>query len=483
MNTKIRELLIERAREDKPIYYGEIMQILGLKLGDHEDHEILSNVLGEISEYENKHERPLLSSIATYSPETTRHKKGEIHGNGFYEIAEALGKGDRTKLKREMFAVKEMAECREYWRDEDKYQQFASIGTKHKYDFFTNDEIAFLSKWGGQVYDKDNNEHVAAKNYIMNSLGTKTVYWSNELIKRLPGFETFNWRMWSQKGWEDGERVAKFKHYTWARIYKKGDGDKDIFFTVGADGNEQALVYKLDFYFEKNSSLNTAQKEIVDKNIPKHLRWVTIDVSEFHGYSWDKLLDETAKFIAENTATYDKLIDLAWGTQTVEEVFKNYLRKQTPDLKRYTELPKLNPSFKGHDRDFIAEAIEKKEIGDAGEELVINYEKNRLRAMGKSELADLVKDAKDGEGYDILSFDGNENRLYIEVKTTIGNENTPFDLSLNEYLYAEKHENDYVIYRLYNYDEERNNADFYVIEKPLSNLLFQPTGYKVYNKI
>lgn len=482
MNHLIRKLLIERAREDKPIYYGEIMQILGLKTGDYEDHEMLSNVLGEISMYEHRHERPLLSCIATYSPETTRQKKGEIHGNGFYEIAEELGKGERTKLKREMFAVKEMAACRDFWRNEDKYRRYASIEDKHKYDFFTSDEIGFLSKWGGQVYYKDNNEHVAAKNYIMNSLGSKTVYWSNELVKRLPGFDRFNWRMWSQKGWENGERVARFKHYTWARLYKKGDDNKDIFFTVGADGNGKELVYKLDYYFEKNSNLNAAQKKIVDGNIPGNLRWRSIKVADFSKYNWDKLLDETGSFIREHTHIYDKLIDLAWGGKKVEDVFKDFLRKQTPALKRYAQLPTLNPSFKGYENDHIADAIERKEIGDAGEELVINYEKNRLRALGKSNLADEVKGAKDGEGYDVLSFNEDEHPLYIEVKTTRGNQDTPFDLSINEYLFAERHKKDYIIYRLYNYDEDLNNADFYTIDNPITNLLFQPTSFKVYNK-
>lgn len=481
MNQLIRKLLIERAREDKPLYYGEIMDILGLQKGLHEDHEILSITLGEISAYENEHERPLISSIATYSPATMRQKSGETHGNGFYEIAEDLGKGDRQKLKKEMFTITEMAKSREYWRNSEHYKKFAEL-SKHKIDFFNADEIDFLSKWGGLVYDKNNNEHVAAKNYIMNSLGNKTVYWSNELIKRLPGFDTFNWRMWSQKGWENGERVARFKHYTWARLYKKGDDNKDIFFTVGADGKGKELVYKLDYYFEKNSNLNAAQKKIVNDNIPGNLRWRSIKVADFSEYNWDNLLDETGNFIREHTHIYDKLIDLAWGGKKVEEVFKDFLRKQTPELKRYTQLPTLNPSFKGYENDHIADAIEKKEIGDAGEELVINYEKIRLRALGKNDLADDVNGAKDGEGYDIRSFNEDGKPLYIEVKTTRGSQDTPFDLSLNEYLFAERHKTDYIIYRLYNYDEELNSADFYSISEPLNNLLFQPTGYKVYNK-
>lgn len=481
MNNEIRKLLIDKAIKGRPIYYGEIMKMLGLQLGNQEDHNELSEILGEISAYENEHKRPLLSSIATYSPETMRQKGGETHGNGFYEVAEYLGKGKRQKLKKDNYAIQEMEACKKYWSNDSNYKQYAIIN-EHKIGFFREDEIDFIAKWGGAVYDKNDSEHIAAKNYIMNSLGSKTVYWSNELIKRLSGFDTFNWRMWSQKGWEHGSRVAKFKHYTWARIYRKGDDNKDIFFTVGADGNGKELVYKLDYYFEATSNLNAQQKEIVNKNIPADLRWKSISVEKFNEYDWDKLLEETYTFIVENTFIYDKLIALTWGGKTVEQVFKDYLRKQTPALIKFVNLPELNPNFKGYDNDHISTAIEKKEIGDAGEDLVVNYEKSRLRALDKNDLADKVKVVKDGEGYDVLSFNDLGQPLFVEVKTTRGNQDTPFHFTLNEYLFAERHEEDYMIYRLYNYDDKLNNADFYVIEQPLSNLLFQPTVYKAYNK-
>jgi len=93
-----------------------------------------------------------------------------------------------------------------------------------------------------------------------------------------------------------------------------------------------------------------------------------------------------------------------------------------------------------------------------------------------------VKIAKDGEGYDILSFDENGNEICIEVKTTKGNEKTPFYLSQNEKLFFEKNFNKYMIYRLYNYDLDNNYADFFIIKDFDKELLFQPTEFKVYLK-
>lgn len=85
-------------------------------------------------------------------------------------------------------------------------------------------------------------------------------------------------------------------------------------------------------------------------------------------------------------------------------------------------------------------------------------------------------------GYDILSFDKNGNEKFIEVKTTEGNEKNPFHLSLNEYLFCEKNQNIYYIYRLYNYNYETNHADYFIIQDPLNTLLFQPINYQVYLK-
>ncbi len=482
MDKEIRKLLIERAKLKAPVAYGVIMQQLELNNSIPEHRNQLSYELAEISRFEHENGRPMLSAMAM-------HEGLKSFGNGFYALAEELNYGKASELERQEFGAEMQRRCNEYWKSvkaETNLLEKNIETIEHPIDFFNEDEIIFLSNWAGKVYDKENEEHRAAKNYIMNSLGSKTVYWSNELIKRLHDFETFNWRMWSQKGWDDSsginKQVARFKPYTWARIYKKGDGEKDIFFTIGVDAEEQALIYKLDYYFEGNSNLNANQKEIVKNNIPENLRWNIIELTELGDYDWDSLLKITTEFISENSNTYDNLIRVAWGQEEVKEVFTNNLRKCNPEIKTLSELPLLNPTFKGYETDFIKKAIENKELGDSGEELVLNFEKKRLRALGKNILADRVEKAKDGNGYDIISFSEDGTPLYLEVKTTTGNQDTPFDISLNEYLFAEKNKGNYKIYRLYNYVEENNNADFFIIDNPIEKLLFQPTGFKVYYK-
>lgn len=353
---------------------------------------------------------------------------------------------------------------------------------QRKMDFFTQEEVSFLNTWGGQTYDMNSQEHIAAKNYIMNSLGTKTQYWSNELVQLLPGLETFNWRMWSQPGKEGKKSVSKFKTYTWARIYRKGDRKKHIFFTVGADGSTNELVFKLDFYFQQSSTLSKEQQEIIKKNIPKELEWSSISSSEFVNYDWDKLLKITSSFIATNLSVYDKLISLAWGDSKPEDIFRDTLRKRNKPKNLLSKLPEISPSFKGIEKDFIGKAIEKKELGDLGEKLVLEYEKEKLTALGFVELAEKVNKVQDGMGYDILSFDENQVPIFIEVKTTTKDESTPFGYTLNEMEFAKQNIGKYYIFRIYNYDFETNTADFFPIENPLDELLFQPTQFKVYLK-
>ncbi len=482
MNQEIRQFLIDQCVKGESIYYEVIGQRLRLNLSIESDRHILSSTLGEISAFEHENNRPLISSIVIY-------KQKNDHGHGFYNLCEELGIGKASKLEKEFYGFTQIEECKKFWQKSENYQAYYSLVNKkdiHKIDFFTKEEIEFLASWGGKVYDKNNDVHIAAKNYIINSIGIRTQYWSNNIASKIPNMDKNNRRMWSKRGWANTPQgkiqVSLFKEYTWARIYRKGDDNKDIFFTVGVDGNTKQLVYKLDYYFEKNSHLNQKQKEIVDKNIPKDVRWKFISISDLKNYNWDSLLDLTIVFISENIHIYDKLIKLAWNNSNPEDIFTNFLRSQEIPKNGYSSLPTLNPSFNGVEKDFIQDSIDKKEIGDAGEELVKQYEINKLRNIGLNELADQVKIEKDGKGYDILSFDENRNPKYIEVKTTTGKNLTPFDYTLNEKLFAEQNLDSYFIYRLYNYNEEDNTADFFVIQLLDESVLMQPITYKVYLK-
>ena len=99
---------------------------------------------------------------------------------------------------------------------------------------------------------------------------------------------------------------------------------------------------------------------------------------------------------------------------------------------RTNNIPNFKPIIINH----IQNNIDNKRIGDLGEIWVLKQEKESLKKNGKGELAEKVshsaKNEGDGLGYDILSYNLNGEKKYIEVKTTKGRKNSTFFISRNE---------------------------------------------------
>jgi Domain of unknown function (DUF3883) len=118
-------------------------------------------------------------------------------------------------------------------------------------------------------------------------------------------------------------------------------------------------------------------------------------------------------------------------------------------------------------------------LGRAGEEMVIEFERNRLRQGGRDDLACDVRWVSDLDGdhfgYDIESFDLDGRRSLLEVKTTNGHARTRFWLSRNQCDVAAKNPDTYRIRRVYHF---RNGAEMFDIKPPLeAGLLLTPDKY------
>ena len=107
----------------------------------------------------------------------------------------------------------------------------------------------------------------------------------------------------------------------------------------------------------------------------------------------------------------------------------------------------------------VAERNERnRKLGEAGEELVYEYERSKLYNAGHHSLSKEVrwvsKEDGDGAGYDILSFlpDGTKRR--IEVKTTNGWERTPFYITKNELEKSQEYINEWHLFRLWDFQRE-----------------------------
>jgi hypothetical protein len=129
-----------------------------------------------------------------------------------------------------------------------------------------------------------------------------------------------------------------------------------------------------------------------------------------------------------------------------------------PAPHRRNEPPPINPELLARvaqKYDVAARDERNRELGRAGEELVLEHEKRRLHDLGASGLAKRVRWVADldgdGAGYDIASWEAGGTKRLIEVKTTNGWERTPFHISANEVAVANAERAVWRLVRLYDF--------------------------------
>ena len=128
----------------------------------------------------------------------------------------------------------------------------------------------------------------------------------------------------------------------------------------------------------------------------------------------------------------------------------------TDTVREYTPRHYNYAAREGHNR----------RLGERGEEFVLRLEKRRLATLGREDLADEVewtsKTRGDGAGYDIRSFNtATDRELFIEVKTTNSGKYQPFMISDNEVAFSEEHQDQYSLYRLFQF---KNDPKLFTLE-------------------
>jgi hypothetical protein len=184
-------------------------------------------------------------------------------------------------------------------------------------------------------------------------------------------------------------------------------------------------------------------------------------------------------------------IDVQWAEWFADEVEDKALETPTAalvkdDAQYPEEWKKIKEIIERKDSKF--RGINLKEIGDEGERIAYEYEKENVSIVRKDLIA-LVKIVSSATslGYDIISVQTNQGRRkkYIEVKTTKKNYESrveiPFVISINEWSVAEQHGNDYFIYRV---TITKEGISIFAIQNPVlqskeGKLIIEPTGYKV----
>jgi hypothetical protein len=138
-----------------------------------------------------------------------------------------------------------------------------------------------------------------------------------------------------------------------------------------------------------------------------------------------------------------------------------------PEAEKPEALRRLIRKFDPVERDF-----RNRKLGHAGEEFVFHSEIHRLATQGYSDLSKRVRwvsqEDGDGAGYDILSFEPGGKEKLIEVKTTCGENTTPFYITQNELGLAKERPDHFRLYRLFEFSTA---ARMFEIAPPIENFV------------
>lgn len=130
-------------------------------------------------------------------------------------------------------------------------------------------------------------------------------------------------------------------------------------------------------------------------------------------------------------------------------------------------------------RNYLELESRNRALGVAGEQLVLEYEHQRLWQSGRKDLANRIEHVArttgDHLGFDILSFETDDREKLIEVKTTSFGGFTPFFASKNEVEVSQERAIDYHLYRLFNFAKQ---PKLYVLPGSLQkSCLLDPIQY------
>lgn len=200
-------------------------------------------------------------------------------------------------------------------------------------------------------------------------------------------------------------------------------------------------------------------------------------------YSEDDMVDKSLKDISY------EIVEISNSIQTDDNM--DIIYDESPlELRKYRKNDvdrKINRKKKP---DYLAEELVKTKQGELNEKVIYERELQKIMELEAKEeverMEEFFKNRNDSEGYDILSFeqqeDGSLKEIYIEVKSTKGNEGTPIDITDNELEFAKKHIDQYYLYRIYNSDKKNKTLKIVTGKELLENYVFVPSSYKIYSE-
>lgn len=190
----------------------------------------------------------------------------------------------------------------------------------------------------------------------------------------------------------------------------------------------------------------------------------------------------------ETIKIYDEGFVLDKSTRPAKFSLINPISQKVIQAKEIAAIKEKTKRFTARKIDWEKARDRNNEIGDQGEEFVLEFEIDRLietltidRAKATQSVQHLSRFQGDGLGYDISSINSDGSPLYIEVKTTSGDFNQPFYMSRNEKSFFEEYKDSAFIYRVYNFNRETRRGDVRIISQSelFSNFTFDVITWQV----
>jgi hypothetical protein len=146
-----------------------------------------------------------------------------------------------------------------------------------------------------------------------------------------------------------------------------------------------------------------------------------------------------------------------------------------PATPQREDIARLVRKFNPVERDF-----RNRKLGRDGEELVLQFERDRLKQFDRPDLVKKIRwvseEDGDGAGYDILSFDEKGKERFLEVKTTVGPDITPFYITRNELSFSSERPEAFRLCRVFDFSMRPR---MFELAPPLEKLVhLSPLSYE-----
>lgn len=292
---------------------------------------------------------------------------------------------------------------------------------------------------------------------------------------------TYYSETYKKKKYEYARKVADyFRNEIGDEYFDKGD--IDLGGTPGTLGYGYQETNIISKYYAKDSFTT----EQLERDLLKILAIYDelVGVLGEDGYDYNNAINKIVFSDDDSFESADEAIDeikKAINSPTDLSVVRT-LKNVVPKEKRTKKYSRIRTGAPIKKTDYIKKAKADMEVGQLGEMLALEYEKERLIKEGYPDLAAKVRRVSivsDAYGYDIESYELiglKMEKVYLEVKTTTNKLDVDFPVSRNEVEESNKKKGRYCIFRIY--DAKSVNPSFYkVFGKIEDNFELDPVTY------